>query len=188
MSGPFITLGRRSLDLLPAAGALGLGAVSWHGLRREISDLASTLIGARISELTLSALPDRSSVLSTADLRDQVSLLNFWASWCAPCRLEMPWLMKLAQSGEVAVFGVKYKDRPVSAEAFLAQADDPLQKIGTDSSGRMAIDWGAYGLTETFLIDTKGRIAFKQVMPLDDSMLAATILPMVLKVNAEGGA
>lgn len=118
--------------------------------------------------------------LATADLAGgQVSLVNFFASWCIPCRVEHPLLMALAERGEVAIYGFNYKNKPAEARAWLAQLGNPYSRIGTDQSGRIGIDWGVSGVPETFVIDGAGRIRYRHWGPLDRGALEDKILPLI---------
>ena len=121
-----------------------------------------------------------------AGYKGQALLVNFWASWCVPCRVEMPLLVDLAKSGTVAIYGVNYKDDADAARDLLRELGDPYTRIGADATGRVSIDWGVYGLPETFVIDASGRIAYKHVGPFDKRMLEEQILQVVARLQAEG--
>ena len=178
----------RLLALLPIAAFALLGAAFYWGLRNSDDRLPSALIGKPIPEFALPPIEGRQDGLSSADLRGEVSMVNFWASWCAPCRVEMPLLVELAESGTVPIYGINYKDGPERALAFLKEVGDPYTRIGAERSGRVAIDWGVYGLPETFVIDAEGRIAYKHVGPFDRETLEEDILPVVRRLQAGGGA
>jgi len=124
--------------------------------------------------------------LSSANLRGEVSIVNVWASWCVPCRIEMPLLNELAAAGTVTIYGINYKDDPEQAKAFLVELGDPYNRIGADRTGRVAIDWGVYGLPETFIIGADGRIAYKHVGPFNRQSLEEDILPVVKRLQAGG--
>lgn len=172
------------LALIPVVVMAGLGAAFYWGLYNRSDRLPSTLIGRPVPEFSLPPIDGRSDGLATADLRGQVSLVNFWASWCVPCRAEMPLLVELAAAGTVPVFGINYKDGPAEARALLAELGDPYTRIGADNDGRVAIDWGVYGLPETFVVDAEGRIAYKHVGPFNRQMLEQQILPVVARLQA----
>ncbi len=178
----------RLLMLAPVA-AFGLLAVAFYwGLWNKDDRLPSTLIGKPVPEFELAPIEGRGNGLSSTDLRGDVSIVNVWASWCVPCRVEMPLLVELAEAGTVPIHGINYKDDPEAALAFLNELGDPYTRIGADRSGRVAIDWGVYGLPETFVIDAEGRIAYKHVGPFDLRSLEEDILPVVRRLQAEGGA
>lgn len=177
----------RVLVLLPLALAGMIGAAFWWGLRNSDDSLPSTLIGRPVPEFALPPIEGRADGLASADLRGEVSIVNFWASWCVPCRVEMPLLVELADAGTVTIHGINYKDDADAARALLGELGDPYSRIGADQTGRVAIDWGVYGLPETFVIDVAGRIAYKHVGPFDRRMLEEQILPVVARLQAEGG-
>ena len=138
-------------------------------------------------DFALPPIEGRDNGLSSEDLRGQVSIVNVWASWCVPCRVEMPLLVELAQTGTVPIHGINYKDAPDAALGFLAELGDPYTRTGADRNGRVSIDWGVYGLPETFVIDGEGRIAYKHVGAFDRRALEDEILPVVRRLQAEDG-
>lgn len=120
-----------------------------------------------------------------ATLRDgQIKLVNYWASWCAPCRAEHPNLEKLAQEG-ISIYGVNYKDKLVNADAFLAELGDPYTAIGRDETGRMGLDWGVYGVPETYVIDGDGTIILRFAGPITQRVIENTIRPALEKAAAQ---
>ena len=177
----------RLLMVLPLAVAGALGAAFYWGLWNTGDPLPSTLIGKPVPEFALPPIEGRENGLSTADLRGEVSLVNVWASWCVPCRVEMPLLVELATARTVAIHGINYKDDADAALGFLADLGDPYTRIGADTNGRVSINWGVYGLPETFVIDAEGRIAYKHVGPFDRRILEEKILPVVTRLKAGGG-
>lgn len=173
------------LLLLPLV-VVGLLLMAFYwGLSNKDDRLPSPLIGRAIPEFTLPPIEGREDGLSSADLHGQVSLLNVWASWCVPCRTENPLLVELAKAGTVPIYGINFKDGAEQALAFLEELGDPFIRIGADQSGRVAIDWGVYGLPETFVIDAEGRIAYKHVGPFDRRTLEEEILPVVRQLGAK---
>lgn len=174
--------------LLPISLAVGLGALFFWGLSHASSDLQSPLIGRAVPEFSLAPIEGMENGLATADLIGQVSLVNVWASWCVPCRTENPLMVELAQSGQVPVYGINYKDEAKDALAFLEELGDPFTRIGADRSGRVSIDWGVYGVPETYIIDAEGRIAYKHIGPFDRQVLRDTILPIVVELQSKEAA
>ncbi|MBM9592904.1 MULTISPECIES: DsbE family thiol:disulfide interchange protein [Rhodobacterales] len=179
--------GSRLVLLLPLAVFGVLAAAFYWGLWNNDERLPSTLIGKQVPEFALSPIEGRQDGLSSADLQGRVSLVNVWASWCVPCRTENPLLVELAEAGTVPIYGINYKDDPEEALAFLEELGDPFTRIGADRSGRVAIDWGVYGLPETFVIDAEGRIAYKHVGPFDRRVFENDILPVVRRLQSERG-
>ncbi len=173
---------RRLLFLIPVIvfGAVGIGLAV--GLTRDPGTLPSALIDHPVPVFDLPALDGHGDGLSSEDLKGRVSLVNVFASWCVPCRVEQPVLMKLAQSG-VAIYGIDYKDPPEKARAWLAEMGDPFKKIGADRNGRVGIDWGVYGVPETFVIDAEGRIRHKHVGPIQARDLEQTLLPILAELG-----
>jgi cytochrome c biogenesis protein CcmG/thiol:disulfide interchange protein DsbE len=174
---------RRLLFLIPVLVFAGIGIGLALGLTRDPSILPSALIGKSVPAFDLPPVAglDRPG-LSSADLEGQVVLVNVFASWCVPCRAEHPLLMRLADQG-VAIYGINYKDKPGQVDAWLGELGDPFRRIGADQTGRVAIDWGVYGVPETFVIDSKGRIRYKFVGPLMPQDLDQTLLPMLAQLN-----
>lgn len=173
------------LALLPLAVVGVLGAAFYWGLWSTGDPLPSTLIGKPVPEFSLPPIEGRTDGLSAADLRGEVSLVNVWASWCVPCRVEMPLLAELAGAGTVAIYGINFKDDADAAFGFLAELGDPFTRIGADTSGRVSIDWGVYGVPETFVVGPDGRVAYRHVGPLSRQVLDHTILPLIGDLQAQ---
>jgi len=167
---------------LPIALFIGIVAILMSGLWRNPEKLPSALVGKPVPQFDLPPLPgleDKKRGLSTADLEGKPVLVNVFASWCIPCKVEHPLLMRLKESGVVPIYGINYKDKPEDAARWLNELGDPYQRIGADRNGRVAIDWGVYGVPETFVVDAHGRILHRSVGPLTSSDLEKTILPLV---------
>lgn len=179
---------RISWAILPLAIFAGLSAAFFWGLFNKDDRLPSTLIGRNVPGFSLPPIEGMDPGLSSADLRGEVSIVNVWASWCVPCRVEMPLLVELAEAGSVPIFGINYKDAPEAARQFLDELGNPYTLIGADRNGRVAIEWGVYGLPETFVIDADGRIAYKHVGPFDRHALENEILPIVRRLQQEAEA
>ena len=179
---------RNVLTLLPLVLAVLSAIVLAWGLTRDPSILPSMLVGKPVPEFELPPVKGRTLGLSHADLKGEVSLVNVFASWCVACREEHPLFMKLAAQGTVPLHGLNYKDRPDDAAQWLDSLGDPYTRTGADLSGRVAIEWGVYGVPETFVVGTDGRVAYKHIGPVNEKVLAVTILPLVeaLRREAEG--
>lgn len=173
-----------ALMVVPLVAFALLGLFGW-GLFFGSSDLPSALIGKPVPEFSLPPVQGQTKGLATADLRGQVSLVNFFASWCVPCRAEHPLFMEVARSGEVPLYGINYKDKPDEAEAWLAELGNPYTRIGADLAGRVAIDWGIYGIPETFVIAPDGTIAYKVIGQMTRQILEEKVMPVVRRLNAE---
>jgi cytochrome c biogenesis protein CcmG/thiol:disulfide interchange protein DsbE len=180
---------RRWLALLPLALFLGLAGVFLFQLLsgRDAATIPSALIGAPAPATSLPPLEglDLPGFESTA-LAGKVTLVNVWASWCAPCREEHPVLMALAQREGIDIVGLNYKDKPENARRFLGELGNPFDAIGVDGSGRAAIDWGVYGVPETFLVGRDGTILWKHVGPFSERSATEDLLPQIEKALAGG--
>lgn len=172
------------LMVLPLVAAAGFLALAYAGMRRENADqLPSMLEGRAAAPVVLTQLGP-APTFTDADLRDgRVKIVNFWASWCAPCRAEHPNLARLAGEG-VTVLGVNYKDDPGAALAFLNELGNPFAAMGADESGRMAIDWGLYGVPESFVIDGEGRVILRFAGPITERALESDIRPALMRAAA----
>jgi cytochrome c biogenesis protein CcmG, thiol:disulfide interchange protein DsbE len=159
-----------------------IAAAFYGGLGIDTMVLPSPLINEPAPQFSLPALPGHSEGLSSADLKGHVSLVNAFASWCVPCREEHAALLALAAKKRVAIYGIDYKDKPDEALAWIGKLGDPYTQIGADS-GDVAIDWGIYGVPETFLVDRAGRIRYKHVGPLTEADISGTILPLVTRLD-----
>jgi len=173
---------RRWLFVLPAGVFVALLAGFYLGLGRDSNALPSPLIDQPAPPFALPPLAEGQPGFSSADLAGHVSVVNAFASWCAPCREEHPVLDALAQNSRVAIYGIDYKDKPDAARAWIAALGNPYRRIGADD-GRVGIDWGVYGVPETFVVDRAGRIRYKHVGPLTDGDVARTILPLVAQLE-----
>jgi cytochrome c biogenesis protein CcmG/thiol:disulfide interchange protein DsbE len=174
---------RRFLFLIPVLLFIGVGIGLAVGLTRDPSVLPSALLDRPVPAFELPPIEGRAGEgLSSEDLAGGVSLVNVFASWCLPCRTEHPLLMALAERG-VAIYGINYKDQPEPASAWLDEIGDPFRKIGADRDGRVSIDWGVYGVPETFVIDANGRIRHKFVGPLQPRDLERVLLPLVAELG-----
>jgi len=140
--------------------------------------LPSALIDQPAPTFDLPALGAGAAVTS-ASLRGQVAVVNFFASWCVPCRIEHPVLMRLANQEKIAITGIAYKDTPDDAKKLLDDAGDPYRRVGLDLSGRTGIDFGVYGVPETYVIDKTGRIRKKFVGPLSPEAVNKELLPLL---------
>ena len=153
------------------------------GLTLNPREVPSPFIGRPAPDFSLPQLHDPQKVFSPKDLAGQVWLLNVWASWCSGCKDEHPVLMQLAQSGSVPIYGMDYKDRRMEALAWLKRQGNPYPLSAMDEAGRIGINYGVYGVPETFVIDKKGVIRYKQIGPLDQEALDRKVLPLVRELQ-----
>jgi len=178
---------KRLVYLLPLALFLGVAGYFAAQLLsgRDAMEVPSALIDRPAPDFALPALWEGGEGLSTADLKgDGPSIVNVFASWCLPCRAEHPMLMRLAEEAGVAVHGIAYKDDPAASKAFLEELGDPYTRIGVDESGRVAIDWGVYGVPETYIIDAQGRIRYKRTGPITPRHMDEDILPLLKELRS----
>jgi cytochrome c biogenesis protein CcmG/thiol:disulfide interchange protein DsbE len=152
--------------------------------RDDPNALPSAREGQPAPPVVLTEFPGK-PLFDDTTLRDgEVKLVNYWASWCAPCRVEHPNLEALSQEG-IPVYGINYKDKLNNAEAFLTELGDPYKAIGRDEQGRMALDWGLYGVPETYVIDGEGTVILRFAGPITQRVIESTIRPALEK--AAGG-
>ncbi len=174
------------LYLLPIAIFAGIGVLLYAGLYRDPTLVPSPLIGKPVPVFALGPVRGREHGLSSRDLRGEVTLVNVFASWCVACRDEHPLLMALEHEGVIPIHGLNYKDAPDAAAAWLDALGDPYTRIGADLDGRVGLDWGVYGVPETFVVDRNGRIAYKHIGPVTPRVLDEAILPLVRALRANG--
>lgn len=158
---------RRAAVFIPLGIFLALAAVFFFRIGGDHSIVPSALINRPAPDLALPPL-DGANVpaIDPSAFKGAVTIVNVWASWCAPCRAEHPYLAQLAKDGRIRVVGINYKDQPANALRFLSELGNPFAAISADAAGRAAIEWGVYGVPETFLVGRDGRIRYKQVGPL----------------------
>ena len=147
------------------------------------STIPTALADKQVPSFDLPPLDNQTEGLASTDLDVEVSLVNVFASWCLPCRAEHSLLMKLAESKEVTLHGINYKDEPADARAWLNELGDPFDRIGSDRDGRVGIELGVYGVPETFVIDQSGRIRYKHVGPITETDLKNYLLPLIEKLS-----
>lgn len=187
-AGPAAGISRRLLLSVPVVGFAAVGAVFAVGLSLDPGKLPSTLIGKAVPKFSLPPVQGRTLGLSSGNLVGEVSLVNFFASWCVACRAEHPIFMQLAREKTVPVHGINYKDVPDDAAHWLNTMGDPYTRTGADLNGRVAIDWGVYGVPETFVVGADGMIAYKHIGAITEEALEKTILPLIKRLRkAEEG-
>ena len=176
---------RKLLFLLPAGVFAVLVVAFAMGLNHDPSLLPSALINRPAPKFDLPGLYDPAKGLARRDLGGGVTLVNFFASWCAPCREEQPALMTLARETGVSLDGIAYKDSPSDTRRFLDDLGNPYRRIGVDQDGATAINFGVYGVPETYVVDTTGHIRYRQVGPLSEQDVDRKILPLIARIAAD---
>lgn len=169
----------KPLMFIPLVVVAGfMGAAYFAMLRQDPNAMPTALAGKPAPVVRLEAL-GTAAPFADADLRDgTIKLVNFWASWCAPCRVEHPNLKALSQDG-VVIYGVNWKDTPAQAQAFLTEMGSPYAKLGADPGNKMGIDWGVAGVPETFVVDGEGRIVTRIAGPLTEAVIAQKVEPLL---------
>lgn len=180
---------RRMLFVVPLLLFAALVIFLAVGLRLDPREVPSPLIGKPVPQFALAPVKGRTAGLATGDLRGEVSLVNVFASWCVACREEHPLFMQLKnEGGFVPIHGLNYKDLPDDAARWLDTLGDPYTRTGADLDGRVGIDWGVYGVPETFVIDRQGRIAYKHIGPVTPQVLETKLRPLIARLSAQQGA
>jgi len=169
--------------LVPLLVFMALVVILGIGLTLDPRKVPSPLIGKPVPEFSLPPVKGRTLGLASADLKGEVSLVNVFASWCVPCRQEHPLFVELKAKGVVPIHGINYKDQPDAAARWLDELGDPYTRTGADLDGRVSIDWGVYGVPETFLVDREGRIAYKHIGPLTPQLVKDKLLPLIERLR-----
>lgn len=173
------------LAVLPLLLLVGLVAVFALNMDRDPSLVRSVLINKPAPAFTLPAVAGTGvEGFDTASLEGEVTVVNVFASWCVPCREEHPLLERLKAETGVRIFGINQKDAPENAVAFLTELGNPYQRIGGDADNRVSIDWGVYGVPETFVVNAAGVITFKHVGPISPESLEKEVIPAIEKAKA----
>ena len=173
--------------LIPLAVFIVLVVFLAVGLKLDPKHIPSPFIGKPAPEFSLPELHRPDVAVSNADMQGKVWLLNVWASWCVSCRAEHDVVKKFVSMNLAPVYGLNYKDKPEEAKAWLKNLGDPYQASLVDVSGDTGIDWGVYGVPETFVMDKKGIVRFKHVGPITVQSLQEKIVPLVRELNKETG-
>jgi cytochrome c biogenesis protein CcmG/thiol:disulfide interchange protein DsbE len=176
---------RRLLFLLPVLVFAAIAGWFWLGLApdRDPTEIPSVMIGKQVPDFDLPALAAGSPGLKSSELKGHVTLINFFASWCVPCRAEHPLLFILAEDRRIQIEGIAYKNKPGDTSAYLAELGNPYQRVVVDEPGRTAIDFGLYGVPESYLIDRDGVIRFRQVGPLTEDVVDNQLRPLIAELS-----
>lgn len=173
--------------IVPLVLFLALAAFLLVGLGRDPREVPSPLVGKAAPDFSLPRLDDSSKVVTKQSMLGQVWLLNVWSSWCGSCRQEHPTLVKVGKGGQklVPIIGLDYKDKDADAFRFLRQGGDPYDFSIKDPTGEVGIEFGVYGVPETFVIDKKGVIRYKQIGPVNPEVWGKKIYPLILELKKE---
>lgn len=169
--------------LLPLGIFIALIALLAVGLNLNPREVPSPLIGKPAPAFTVPLLHEPEKTFSPQDMLGKVWLFNVWASWCVSCREEHPILVEYAKTGMVPIIGLDYKDKREDGQRWLARFGNPYQIIPFDADGRVGINYGVYGVPETYLIDKAGVIRFKQIGPITPEVLEKKIIPLIQELN-----
>lgn len=182
----------RVLVLIPLAIFAGFAAIAGKMLYDQdvngldVSAIPSALIGKQAPSLYLPPLDgSKTPALTDAAIRGKLTLVNVFASWCVPCRQEHPLLTELAKDPRLTIVGINYKDRNDNALRFLGELGNPYDAIGIDPNGKAAIDWGVYGIPESYLVGPDGKILYKRVGPFDERSVVQDLLPAIDKATTQ---
>ena len=176
-------MGRYLRYLIPLAVFLLLAAFLWQGLKLDPRDIPSPLVNKPAPQFDLPQLADPELHVRRDDMLGQVWILNVWASWCVSCRQEHPVLMRLARQNIVPIYGLNYKDTREAGIDWLNDFGNPYVASGFDVNGRVGIDYGVYGVPESYVVDKQGVIRYKHTGPVTDEALMTTILPLVKELK-----
>lgn len=174
------------LAALPVVAFAALALLFWKGLSGDPSQIPSALIGRPVPEVSLPAIPEIGvPAFDTASLKaGRITIVNIWASWCGPCRLEHPLLMELGKRSDIRLVGINYKDDPENARRFLGTLGQPYAAIVADENGRAAVDWGVYGVPESFIVDGSGIIRYKWIGPLTPEGVSGILAKEIEKAKS----
>ena len=171
--------------ILPLMAFLVMVVFLGIGLKLDPHDVPSPLINKPAPAFTLPQLHEPQKTFSPADMKGKVWLLNVWASWCVSCRQEHVYLTEFARNGSMNLMGLNYKDEPPAAMQWLERLGNPYKISISDIDGMAGLDWGVYGVPETFIIDKKGIVRHKQTGPVDPTILQTIIMPLIEQLNRE---
>ena len=175
----------RLIFLLPVLLFAVIVSLFFYGLYFVDRSLESSLIGRKVPDFSLPPVTLDRPGLATKDLVGKVSLVNFYASWCIPCQAEHPLFTKLAQQGILPLYGIAWKDDLAANRKWLVKLGNPYNRLGLDRENQVGLDFGVYGVPETFVIDAQGRIRLRHAGPLTPQILADLIMPAIEAANVE---
>lgn len=168
---------------LPAVGFFVLVVIFLIALQGDPQKIPSPLIGKPAPAFSLPGLFDQTTIISNDSIKGEVVLVNVWASWCTACRQEHQHLINLQRQHKLKLIGLNYKDQATDALAWLEEFENPYAEIAFDLSGKVGIDWGVYGVPETFVLDKHGIIQHKVIGPVDEEIIQIELLPLIKQLN-----
>lgn len=171
--------------LLPLGLFVAMAVFLYLGLGFDPQAVDSPLVGKPAPRFSTPDLDDANQLVTENDLRGKVTIVNVWASWCAPCRIEHPIFVAAAQDSELQIVGLNYKDQREDAQRWLAELGNPYKKVGHDYEGRAAIEWGIIGVPETFVLDQQGVVHHKHTGPVDPKSWQEEIVPIIKHLKAD---
>jgi cytochrome c biogenesis protein CcmG/thiol:disulfide interchange protein DsbE len=169
--------------LIPLALFLIAVGFLFKGLFLDPHEVPSPLVGKPAPQFSAPVLGEAGKVFNSADMKGKVWLLNVWASWCVACREEHPVLMEMAKTKQITTYGLDYKDTDAEAQQVLMTMGNPYNLVATDADGKIGIDYGVYGVPETYIIDKAGVIRYKQIGPITDEILFTKIVPLLKELQ-----
>jgi len=170
---------KRFVFVAPLLIFAAIGFAFFAGLQRNPAYIPSELIDQPLPKFDLAPIAGFDRGLSSSEIKGDVALINVFASWCPPCRIEHPFLMELSRNGSIPLYGINWKDKPGDGTAWLNRFGNPYNGIGDDADGRVAIDLGVTGAPETFIVDREGRVRYKYVGPITPDVWRRTLAPMI---------
>ena len=171
--------------LLPVIFFSALTSFLFVGLYRDPTEISSPLVGKPVPQFSLPRLENSGAVFSEREFQGKVALLNVWATWCLACREEHPVLSELAHRKAVTIYGLNYKDDVAKARQYLIDYGNPYVANAVDASGRIGIEWGVYGVPETFVVDKKGIIRYKHIGAVTQKNAEEKLLPLIRQLQSE---
>ncbi|MDX1900785.1 MAG: DsbE family thiol:disulfide interchange protein [Gammaproteobacteria bacterium] len=171
--------------ILPLVIFLLIAGLLFRGLKLHPDRIPSPLIGKSVPDFSLPTLNNANQMITQTIFAGHVTLLNVWASWCEACRYEHPYLIQIAEDPQLTLIGLNYRDETDHANEWLKQMGNPYKTVLVDESGTAAIDWGIYGTPETFVIDKKSHIRYRQIGAIDETAWRTVLKPLVEKLESE---
>lgn len=175
----------KKLAILPLILIGLITVILWRGMGLHPNQIPTPLLNKALPIFKISTLADKNSYFTAENLKGHITLLNVWATWCEACRAEHAFLLQLAETENIEIAGLDYKDDPRTARDWLQKNGNPYFIIGSDTAGSTAIDWGVYGTPETFILDKHGIVRYKHIGPLTEAVWQEKLKPLIDKLQGE---